>query len=161
MIAKPRRLQPRQVTQALGGDRDQPATPARLLRFELQFNYRDAAAPQHSWLLVGYLGDADAEVELSTDDPRRLAEVLRRDDLTYLDGAVLLLVNEHHGVMGVATGPPVATGRLYAPTVTSLDGGAVVEALGGADNIAWQVFAISRAEPSGDVPAPEAEPTDP
>jgi hypothetical protein len=60
--------------------------------------------------------------------PDRLARLLGRDDLTMLRGTPLVLVSEHHRVLGVATGPKDLPGQLrIGSNVSRLEGGEAVE----------------------------------
>jgi len=78
----------------------------------------------------------------------RLAAVLRRDDVTLLEGAPLVLVNEAHRVLGVATGPLEPPKQLRVlSNVCRIEDGEYVEvpaSLPGQPSL--QVFAIAIAQ---------------
>jgi len=77
-------------------------------------------------------------------DAVRLAHVLGRDDLCRLRGLPLVMVNQQHRVLAVATGPATPPSKLAVLIVSRLgDDGGVVELLSSSDDQpAWQTFAL-------------------
>ncbi len=94
---------------------------------------------------IHYLGGETAR--LSVGDPERLAGVLAGHDLCRVQEHPLLLVNTHHGVLGVATGPSSPPSQLEVLIVSRLENGSVVELVApDATQPSWQLFSIVDAE---------------
>ena len=77
--------------------------------------------------LVARLSD-DVQVALVVARPARLAQVLRRADVSLIETAPLVLVSEAYGVLGIATGPvePPAQLRVWS-NISVLEDGEAVE----------------------------------
>jgi hypothetical protein len=77
--------------------------------------------------LVARLSD-DVQVALVVARPARLAQVLRRADVSLIETAPLVLVSEAYGVLGIATGPaePPAQRRVWS-NISVLEDGEAVE----------------------------------
>jgi hypothetical protein len=83
--------------------------------------------------------------------PNDFTTTLRRDDLTQLDGAPLVLVNALFNVLGIATGPATAPEMLSLVLVTRLEGGHAVEIPSSApEQPDWQLFVVWPGDPGGD-----------
>lgn len=77
--------------------------------------------------LVARLSD-HLEIALVVARPDRLAEVLRRADVSLIEAAPLVLVSEAYGVLGVATGPTEAPAQLRVwANISLLEDGEAVE----------------------------------
>ena len=126
----PGRLHHIQVKLAFLADREHRARPAALIRF-------DGAEVE-----LEYLNGEPATVTVT--EPERLALVLGRDDLCRYRGFPLLLVNTHHRVIGVATGPAAPPSKLEVMIVCRLDDDGSVVELPSSDDTqpAWQTFAL-------------------
>ncbi|MFZ4519588.1 MAG: hypothetical protein ACOYOP_14455 [Microthrixaceae bacterium] len=128
-VAPPGGLHHLQVKLALGFDEEHPARPATLVD-------ADGGAVE-----LRYLDGTAGTVTVA--DPERLAAVLARDDLCRLHDRPLLLVNTHHRVLALATGPATPPSRLEVLWVSRIEDGTVVELL--TDDPAqptWQTFAV-------------------
>ena len=85
---------------------------------------------------------------LGVADTVRLAATLERPDLCRLRGEPLVLWSAQHGVLAVATGPTSPPDRLVVQLVSRVEGGSVVELVGGDDQPSWQIFAATGADPA-------------
>lgn len=121
------------VKRAFSSDKENPARPAVL------------AASSGSSIDVTYLDDGRTE-QLVVSDSERLTVILNRPDLCRLKGNPLLLVNSHHRVLGVATGPTEPPSRLQVTIVTRLEAGAAVELVTDRDGQpSWQLLTLDPA----------------
>jgi len=124
------RLHLTQVKLAFGEDPEHPMRPAVFVGGE------------GSTVDVRYLGGPSGTVTVADTD--RFAQVVARDDLTRYDGEPLLMINTHHGVLGVATGPATAPKQLQILFVAEIEDGSVVRlASAGKRQPEWELFAIS------------------
>lgn len=129
LTARPDQVHHRQAKLAFLDDPAHPASPALLVSLD-----GDTVELQH-------LGGRPGSVRVH--HPDRLAEVLTRADLCRVQGHPLLLVNEHHGVLAVATGPATPPSQLAVLLVSRLDDGGVVELVAADDSQpSWQTFAL-------------------
>ncbi len=122
-----------QVRLALGADPDHPAHLATV------------AAVQGDSVSVDLIGGShhgSRAITVDVADAQRLAGTLARTDLCRLDGEALALLNPHHGVLAVATGPTEPPDRLVVSWVSRLEDGATVELVGDGDQPSWQLFAV-------------------
>ena len=130
----PRLLPHGLVRHALGADPDHPARPAAIVTV-------DAVAVGLQFL------DGSGTV-VFVQDSARLDRILARDDVCRLGDHPLCLVNEFHGVLGIATGPATPPARLEVLWVSQLgDDGGVVELLGDGDQPGWQILGLSQPAP--------------
>ena len=126
----PRRLYPRHVRMAFGGD---PAHP---------FDLGVLLAVDGTTVTLGLLTD-EAVYRFVVPEPERLAAVLGRRDLCRLDGRPLVLVNRHYQALGIAVGPPVPPDQLsVCYGVCRIEDGAAVEIPGNDGQPSWHVFAL-------------------
>ncbi len=129
LTTRPDQVHHRQAKLAFLDDPDHPARPALLVSVD-----GDTVELRH-------LGGGAGSVRVHHLD--RLAEVLARPDLCRVQGHPLALVNEHHRVLAVATGPAGPPPRLAVLLVSRLEDGGVVELLAEDETQpAWQVFAL-------------------
>ena len=119
---------PIQVSRAFLDDIDHRARPARLESVEGEV------------VVIRNLDDTTTQVTVT--DPKRLAKVLARPDVCRLRDLPLLLVNEHYGLLGIATGPATPPSRLEVLIVSRLEDGRVVELINDDPQPSWQIFAL-------------------
>lgn len=132
LTTRPDQVHPTQARCAFLTDNDQ-AVPALL---------RSLRADRVE--LVGLDGSVSTVVVHQAD---RLARVLDRDDLCRVRDQPLVMVNRHHRVLAVATGPASPPPQLAMLIVCRLEDGGVVELLSDRDDQpSWQTFAL-HAEP--------------
>lgn len=122
-------LHPIQVKRALDPAAEHPAWPATV------------TAVDGDTVSVRSLDGRTASATVA--DPQRLAETFDRPDVCRLRGEPLALLNTHHGVLALATGPAEAPDQLVVLWVSRIEGGSVVELLGDEGQTSWQIFALT------------------
>lgn len=134
--SRPVRAHPTQVRLALLADAEHPARPTLV-------NGCDGSVVD-----VAHAGGGTDR--LVVGDPDRLRAVLARADLCRVQGWPFALVNVHHGVLALATGPPAPPARLELVVVSRLEDGGVVEVPSAdPDQPSWQILALVEEDDDG------------
>lgn len=126
-ISTIRPIHPIEARRAFGADRDHPAIPGRVVGLE---GDRTAVA-----LVTG------TWVTVTVDDPRYLAALQRKDLTHYRGRELVVLLNAHYGLVGLAVGPSEVPCRLAVRySVTRLENGSAVEIPGDGPQPGWLLF---------------------